>query len=909
MAASTGPSSNTYRIPEVELADTFNSWRDIANTQTYKLNIMKVYDGVSSSSISMSVAGGGTLQAEIADNVGKGVTFQQPVRFMSGVTFDGDVTFNAQRFTVNANVVTIDDYAVVLGDTAGVSDSDISLQGGGGLFLRRGSSGTTAEWIWTPTSVVGVTGVWRANSHIGLCGTNSGIVSPQNQPLSVYGQGIRITGTSADDHGLNISFAGNGTTSGRTTVFSRYSPSGSTAFAEVLSGTTYGSRPFFTIRDGVNRKTISSSPGSLVFGTPVRLNSAGSYVAAIATDGINAEVVGIVSEVSNTSYEITFIGEIFGNFSSVIEGGGNLRVGEVYYLSPFTAGKITSTQPIAAGTVHKAVLIATGTNSAVVMPFTGGVLSTPIQLANATSVTTTINQVNRFRIGDIVRFRAAPIGSSGLTLSYSIGTGKTLEAFYQHGAFVKAQANNEESSEIAGMVLAVGGNTGDAGSEAYQSFDVIVDGFFNLPTSYSYPSLTPGTVYFLNTNCAGTSNGFESPTSPFNISPPTVEGTVRKPLFMATSPISGYLFSYRGDVRGPVVGITMADMEKFLVRDIKSDVVGDLQINTYNGTVAGRNSITISAGPTNFSGTVGSSAGNVGINGLGSWQSWSGTGVGSRILLPLDVQGTVRVGEQTGKSTWNGRDLLVSRVDGDPASGRTAETLNVIGTNYSNSTSGPSLVIGRGIRPNRTTTGYRSSIAGTYARSALELGVRGNENLLSWQVSDPSSVSLDGSVALTEVFSILGRTASFSGGVGIGTSSPTAMLDVNGLVRSNVLVSQITDNKHLVTREYIEQRLTEFSYIFTSGSSYSTSEFSNQVGSFNDAKNYFDVFPPTGRNMTHLLHFIPSIMMIHFAGGVDRNDSMRCIWSKQGDRIRVWVQNTEQRALPAAHWFAIWKGL
>lgn len=93
----------------------------------------------------------------------------------------------------------------------------------------------------------------------------------------------------------------------------------------------------------------------------------------------------------------------------------------------------------------------------------------------------------------------------------------------------------------------------------------------------------------------------------------------------------------------------------------------------------------------------------------------------------------------------------------------------------------------------------------------------------------------------------------------------------------------------------------------TYGYNSSTSGFTNQIGSFNDSRNYFDVFPPSGYSMSNLIGFIPSIGLIHYAGGVDGNDSMRCIASYQSDRIRVFVQNTEQRSTPAANWLAIWR--
>jgi hypothetical protein len=94
---------------------------------------------------------------------------------------------------------------------------------------------------------------------------------------------------------------------------------------------------------------------------------------------------------------------------------------------------------------------------------------------------------------------------------------------------------------------------------------------------------------------------------------------------------------------------------------------------------------------------------------------------------------------------------------------------------------------------------------------------------------------------------------------------------------------------------------------FTFGNTvFSTSGFTNQVGSWNDGANFFDVFPPAGKTMGNLTAFIPSIAVLHYAGVVNFDDSTRCTWSNLGDRIRVYVQNTEQRSTPAANYLAIW---
>lgn len=117
------------------------------------------------------------------------------------------------------------------------------------------------------------------------------------------------------------------------------------------------------------------------------------------------------------------------------------------------------------------------------------------------------------------------------------------------------------------------------------------------------------------------------------------------------------------------------------------------------------------------------------------------------------------------------------------------------------------------------------------------------------------------------------------------------------------LVGAPVNANHAATKTYVDGRLPQ--YTIVSGAQYTTG-FSNQVGSFNDAANFFDVFPPAGKSMANIVAFIPSIHVIHYAGGVDGNDSMRCTYSYLGDRIRVYVQNTEQRSFPAANYLAIW---
>ena len=132
-----------------------------------------------------------------------------------------------------------------------------------------------------------------------------------------------------------------------------------------------------------------------------------------------------------------------------------------------------------------------------------------------------------------------------------------------------------------------------------------------------------------------------------------------------------------------------------------------------------------------------------------------------------------------------------------------------------------------------------------------------------------------------------------------------------------ILANDPTTGLGAATKQYVDDRdqtiknevvaLFPTNYTITYGNTqYSTTGYTNQVGSFNNGANFFDVYAPAGKTMSNLVAFIPSIAVIHYAGGVDGNDSLRCTWSNLGDRIRVWVQNTEQRSTPAANWLAIW---
>ena len=129
MPGSTGPDLNTYIIPEVELGDTFNYWRDTTNTMVYKLNKLKVYDAVDSGSIGATYGTTGAWRAFIQPTVTTGHTFSGLVVLAGGLSaawlyVSGGTTLNS-TLTVNGGTTfaSTTDHSGVARFAAGVTMS------------------------------------------------------------------------------------------------------------------------------------------------------------------------------------------------------------------------------------------------------------------------------------------------------------------------------------------------------------------------------------------------------------------------------------------------------------------------------------------------------------------------------------------------------------------------------------------------------------------------------------------------------------------------------------------------------------------------------------------------------------------------------------------------------------------
>jgi len=289
MPGSTGPDRNTYTIPEVQLGDTFNFWRDATNTAIYKLNKLKIYDALGSGSIGVTYGSTGAWSASLAPTITEGLTFTQTIVFSSGITAAG--VYSSRGLTAIAGIWT----------TGGLSADRVYVSGGSTFAsIVAFVSGLSASTVYASSGSTFASGVWVGG---GLTATNI-YGSGGSTFAGVFYVGGGATFASTTDHtgaarfsgGLSASniygsggstFAGIFTVSGGATFASTVDVSGTARFSGGLSasniygsgGSTFASA--VAVIGGLSASTIYGSGGSTFAGN---LTVSGGATFASTTD-------------------------------------------------------------------------------------------------------------------------------------------------------------------------------------------------------------------------------------------------------------------------------------------------------------------------------------------------------------------------------------------------------------------------------------------------------------------------------------------------------------------------------------------------------------------------------------------------------------------------------------------------
>lgn len=121
--------------------------------------------------------------------------------------------------------------------------------------------------------------------------------------------------------------------------------------------------------DSMKVAEISQTGHGFAVGDVVRLDGS-NYVKAIATNPVNAEVVGIVSEVTSNDVFVLTLG-------GYVDGLSGLVAGTPYFLSDTISGGLTSIEPTGSGMVSKPLLIAPTATTGYFFNMRGSVVSAP----------------------------------------------------------------------------------------------------------------------------------------------------------------------------------------------------------------------------------------------------------------------------------------------------------------------------------------------------------------------------------------------------------------------------------------------------------------------------------------------------------------------------------------------------
>lgn len=497
----TGPANPTYVIPPLTLADTFYEWYKLTNDEIIdKLNRIRVYDIQGATGVGVYVDSSGLATAYLeyivpGDHI-----------FTGNITFDGTIT------TVNSNIMTVDDYSLVLGavgssgGTGGTGDAVITNAGGGGIIVA-GASGDK-YFLWKSFDGGKTYTAWRISDSLAFAG-DATLYSGNNK--FILAEGSDSTPASK----VTIATPASGITVETSTYFD-------------ATGTTYTN--FHFLNDGSTRvvngsviKRFSVPAGGitgigLTFGMVVRHHvPTGGVTLARANSASNAESVGIAVNLNTTEnfVDTNILGYVSGDFSGCIasqDSMSSLGTGEFYFLSDSEAGKITKTAPTITGNYRKPILYALGSTAAMVMNYVGNKVVDYDALYSKLNASTLIisHDPNQFLVGDVVRFE------EGIT-----------SANRPYGSYVKAQCTSTEQAEALGIISKIN----YAGNSA--SSLVTISGFVDL--SASGRTYAPGQVYFLS----------EEP-GLLTLNTPAAVLSVRKPMMVALSPTTGLVQNYVG---------------------------------------------------------------------------------------------------------------------------------------------------------------------------------------------------------------------------------------------------------------------------------------------------------------------------------------------------------------------------
>jgi len=489
---------------------------------------------VSDGSNTSAVALGGTVtfaatanETTVVESSGT-VTIGLP----NDVVIAGNLTVNGTTTTVSTTNMVVEDNLIELNNGAGSNAND------SGIVIERGSTGDNAIFVWDESAdkfIAGTTTATGASTGNLTITTGTLVANIEGNVTGALtgdasGTAATVTGgtqaaITAAANLVTVGTIGTGVWQG-TAVTTAYGGTGLASYTAgdivyYATGTTLTKLAKGTAGQALKMNSGATAPewadaggsadqvlvevaqSSHGFAVGDILRSSGAddtYAKALATTAANAEVVGIVKTVTDSN---NFIMVTNGHITTAAAVPNN-TAGSVLFLSPSTAGALTTTEPTTDGQISKPVAIVTNANDSMLfLNLRGKTIGADAITTEKLQSTVTQNS-HGFAVGDVIR---------------SSGT---------NGQYQKAVASTAANAEAIGIVVTVADSNTFTGA-----WGGIVD------TAAAVPNVAAGTVLFLSASSSGALTATE----------PSTAGQVSKPFAVVTNQSTEMILThFRGEV-------------------------------------------------------------------------------------------------------------------------------------------------------------------------------------------------------------------------------------------------------------------------------------------------------------------------------------------------------------------------
>jgi hypothetical protein len=494
-------------------------------------------------------------------------------------------TGNQFQFSVNSQTVQTQNLhnVTLSGNTAGalaaISSGTLTLAGGNNITLSQAGNAVTISGAADVAFSGGVSNVGNTAGDTGITGTRLVLAGGNgitlSQSTNVSGGTVTVSGITQSVESQSIGMSNIGNTSGTTGIAS-------------------GGQVRFLFAGGNNitlSQSLNGASGTITISAP---NTAAQ---TNQTLGMYA-VQNTTGQSSSTTMDARTLSVAGDGAVSVGYSGGSLRISAPVQtaqtgISSIVASDATYTSGSVQFTGSGIVTVRSSANQRVVIDASQSVQTQ--NLHNVTLSGNTSGALAAISSGTLTLAGGANItlsqAGNAVTISGAGGitsdTDVTSITQTAHGLavgdwvrlnstnYVKAQANNETNAEVVGVVSAVA----DA-----NTFTLTTGG---LVTGLS--GLTAGAVYYLSASTAGAITATE----------PTGNGEISKPVFIARTTTSGYVFNMRGNI------INTTPLTAFLAgMSNVGNTSGDTGITGSRLVLAGGNNITLSQSTNASGGTV-----------------------------------------------------------------------------------------------------------------------------------------------------------------------------------------------------------------------------------------------------------------------------------------------------------------